>query len=402
MQRLTCTALLCIAHVSAEMPHSMLGTWNAVNHGATHAVIGPSRLLNRFTMAHNPRNGDSFLSGIDYSAGPFGFGQVFRVRGDLMEYCFARVANSPFDVNYTDATKVVFCYKKGKKMQTHRGTGCDGAQITLELKSTGTLEFTFMMSPPVKHAWNEFVRVGGPPPLSFYKVANIHGSCDPENPGPPTAVESPSDASAPQLSSMCAAATNRNKQPVLGAPQEHTASAVGAGGLGWACRQLDGNPLAASKVDIRFQHKQSMLSCWPCTVSYSISAAIPDDQYLSIGFKGMGYRAYNTHETPRPNYFGMSTDAIDEQRTTSVIVLGYVSNSGLGCVREMKAEHYVGTPTDVKGNPHLSDASVERKNGRTIIRFTVEQHAGHDALAINTFFQPRADIHAGHVGHGQL
>merc|ERR1712110_352090 len=54
----------------------------------------------------------------------------------------------------------------------------------------------------------------------------------------------------------------------------------------------------------------------------------------------------------------MSTDVIDEQRTTSVIVLGYVSNSGLGCVREMKAEHYVSTPTDVKGNPHLSDASA--------------------------------------------
>jgi hypothetical protein len=331
-------------------------------------------------MAHNRQTGDFFLSGIDYSAGPFGFGQVFRVRGDLMEYCFARVANSPFDVNYTDASKVVFCYAKGKKMQSHRGTGCDGAQITLELKSTGTLEMTFMMSPPVKHAWNEFVRVGPPPALSFYKVANIHGSCDPENPGPPT--RRLSDAPAPDISSMCPAVAKRSKQSELGAPQ---GSLVDADGNGWACRSLDGSPFANSKVDIRLQHKQSMVSCWPCKVSYSISAKIPEDQYIAIGFKGLGYRAFNTKTTERPNYFGMTTDEIDEQHTTSVIVLGYVSAAG-GCVREMKAENYVGTPTDVKGNPHLSDASVERKNGRTVIRFTVEQHAGKNALAINTFF----------------
>lgn len=301
-----------------------------------------------------------------------------------MEYCFARVANSPFDVNFTDANKVVFCYKKGKRMQTHKAgaTGCDAAQIVLELKSTGTLELTFMMSPPVKHAWNEFVRVGHPPPLSFYKVANIHGSCDSEHPGPPTAVASLSDASAPHISSMCPAVAKRNKQPVLDAPQ---VSLVDADGNGWACRQLDGSPFADSKVNIRLQHKQSMLSCWPCKVSYSISAVILEDQYIAVGFKGLAYRAFNTHEVERPNYFGMSTDEIDEQHTTSVIVLGYVSAAG-GCVREMKAENYVGTPTDVTGNPHLSDASVERKNGRTVIRFTVEQHAGRDALAINTFF----------------
>jgi hypothetical protein len=120
-------------------------------------------------------------------------------------------------------------------------------------------------------------------------------------------------------------------------------------------------------------------------VSYSISARIPADQYIAVGFKGLAYRAFNTKTTERPNYFGMSTDPIDEQRTGSAIVLGYVSSAG-GCVREMKAQGYVGTVADVKGNPHLSDVSVERRNGRTVVRFTVEQHAGRNALAINTFF----------------
>lgn len=120
-----------------------------------------------------------------------------------------------------------------------------------------------------------------------------------------------------------------------------------------------------------------------CNVSYSISAAIPEDQYIAVGFKGLAYRAMIQEE--RPNYFGMSTDEIDEQHTTSVIVLGYVSAAG-GCVREMKAESYVGRPTDVKGNPHLSGASVERTSGLTVVRFTIEQHAGRNAAAITTFF----------------
>jgi len=315
------------------------------------------------------------MSGIDYSFGLIGFGQVFRIRGNLMQYCFAHVATSPFDVNTTTSNKVVFCYKKGHRMRTHKAgaTGCDAAQIVLELKSTGTLELTFMMSPPVKHAWNEFVRVGGPPRLSFYKVADIYGSCDPKHPGPPTALPS----------SMCPAVAKSYKQPVVGAPP---ASMTDADGIGWACRQLDGFQTALlpkEKVDIRFQHKQSMLSCWPCKVSYSISMKVPEDQYIAVGFKGLAYRAMIKEE--RPNYFGMSTDQIDEEHTTGVIVLGYVSSAG-GCIRQMKAKDYVGTPTDVKGNPDLVDASVERRNGRTIIRFTIEQHAGRNALAINTFF----------------
>jgi len=313
------------------------------------------------------------------------FGQVFRIRGNLMQYCFAHLATSPFDVNTTDGNFVRFCYKHGERMRTHKAgaTGCDAAQITLELKSSGTLEFTFMMSPPVKHAWVEFVRTGDPPPLSFYKVSNIYGKCDPENPGPPTVATRPPDVQIPHLSSMCPSVAMRSKQLSLDAPQ---ISVVDADGMGWACRKLDGWQsllLPKEKVDIRLQHKQSMTSCWPCNVSYSVSAAIPEDKYIAVGFKGLAYRALPGEE--RPNYFGMSTDDIDEQHTTSVIVLGYASTTG-GCVREMKAEHYVGAPVDVRGNPHLSDTSVERRNGRTVVRFTIEQHAGRNALAINTFF----------------
>jgi len=81
-----------------------------------------------------------------------------------------------------------------------------------------------------------------------------------------------------------------------------------------------------------------------------------------------------------------TTDEIDEERTGRAMVLGYAGGSAGSCVRQMKSEDYVGEPTDVAGNPDLSNESVERKNGRTIVHFTVEQHVGRNPIEINTFF----------------
>lgn len=155
---------------------------------------------------------------------------------------------------------------------------------------------------------------------------------------------------------------------------------------GAACRQMDDSSrYTAEAVDVRLQYTVPKSSCWPCNVSYSISAAIPEDQYISVGFKGMAYRAYAYGTEERPAYFGMATDDLDDTRTSRVIVLGYAQSAG-GCVREMKAENYVGAPIDVKGNPNLIDESVERLNGRTVVRFTIEQHVGRTTEEIDTFF----------------
>merc|ERR1711970_932898 len=81
----------------------------------------------------------------------------------------------------------------------------------------------------------------------------------------------------------------------------------------------------------------------------------------------------------------MSTDEFDGERTGRAIVLGYAGSSG-SCVREMRAENYVGTPSDVEGNPHLFNESVERVNGKTVIRFTVEQKVGRTKKQIRHFF----------------
>lgn len=341
-------------------------------------------------MSKNDLNGDYWMSGIA--------GQVFRInKQGHMQYCFARLASSPFEVHYPSMTdnKIVFCYQTGERMNSHKAnaTGCDAANIVLEIQD-GILELTFHMSPPIKHAWIQFKRRGAAPPVSYYKVTNLFGSCDPENPPPPTLLESSSHN---QLANMCPIVTKRNELGSTTAPMisnvERTASTQ--------CHQLGtflGGLITKEAVNIRLQYNEPTLRCWPCKISYSVSAEIEEHQYISVGFKGMGYRFYEgmlpskkDKGLPRPNYFGMATDPIDETRTGSVMVTAYATDTDGGCVREMKAENYVGTPKDVTGNPHLFKPSVERKNGRTIVRFAVEQHVGRNPVEINNFLHLEQD-----------
>lgn len=270
-------------------------------------------------------------------------------------------------------------------------TGCDAAKIELEFHDDGNLEFTFYMSPPVKHAWAVYKRVGPGPPAATYIMEG--GSCDPLHPGPPTL-----SAPAPLDASMCPSLNYKKKQLELAMPTaEHSedqedGEALGAG-LGSSCRKLDGGFLSmaakgSDKVDIKLTHSGVGFSCWPCKVTYTLSAKIAEDEYIALGFKGMAYRALGImgHGVDRPCYFGMCTDEIDEKRTGRVMVLGYAGGSAGSCVRQMQSVDYVGEPTDVAGNPDISNESVERKNGRTIVTFTVEQHVGTNPMQINAFF----------------
>jgi hypothetical protein len=151
------------------------------------------------------------------------------------------------------------------------------------------------------------------------------------------------------------------------------------------CRQLDGVNHLLDKTnvpDVRLQYIKPRIRCWPCDVQYSVSAAIAENQYIGVGFKGMGYAIKLNEKAIRPNYFGMSTDPLDEKRTGTAIALGHG-----GCFREMKSENYVGSVTDVAAkDTKLKSTSVERKNGRAIVRFTVSQHVGKNIAQIDDFF----------------
>merc|ERR1719272_163918 len=63
-------------------------------------------------MAKDRLNGDYWMS---YIAG-----QVFRVRDNLMQYCFAHVATSPFVVDTVEDNLIRFCYPTGDRMPTHK------------------------------------------------------------------------------------------------------------------------------------------------------------------------------------------------------------------------------------------------------------------------------------------
>lgn len=155
------------------------------------------------------------------------------------------------------------------------------------------------------------------------------------------------------------------------------------------CRQLDSGSwqggYPSERVDVRLEYTLPSAPCWPCNISYSVSAAIDEEQYVALGFKGMAYRDPSSMAHERPGYFGMATDELDDSRTGRAIVLGY-TGAATSCVREMRAKDYVGAPVDVDGNTSLYDTSVERVNGRTIVRFVVEQHVGRTQLGITAFF----------------
>jgi hypothetical protein len=378
-------AILTGACQGADLPDAFLGTWSPIGR-TVEAILGPVGVPTlTMTKGHG---GDHWISYIP--------GQVFRVRENVMEYCFAHVVSSPFVVDTVEDNLIRFCYKTGDRMATHKvhpngtlATGCDAAKIEMELHDNGNLEFTFWMSPPVRHAWAVYKRVGPGPPVATYIAAG--GTCDPLHPGPPT-LGGPLDAS------MCPVVNHKKKQLELAMSTAERSEVQDDGealeaGFGKSCRKLDGGLLGiqakgADKVDIKLEHSGVGVFCWPCKVSYSVSAKIAEDEYIALGFKGMAYRALGlSHKnTDRPNYFGMGTDEIDEKRTGRTMVLGYAGGSAGSCVRQMKSEDYVGEPTDVEGYPDLFNESVERKNGRTIIHFTVEQHVGRNPLEINSFF----------------
>merc|ERR1712070_375143 len=118
--------------------------------------------------------------------------------------------------------------------------------------------------------------------------------------------------------------------------------------LGLTCRNLDGGALgfgakAADKAHVKLQYKKPSGRCWPCKVSYSVSAKISEDEYLAFGFKGMAYRAVRRPQ--RPCYFGMCIDDVDKERTGNAnMVLAYAGGSAGDCARQMEA------------NPPMSEA----------------------------------------------
>jgi len=369
---------LLVVSQAFPLPDGMLGTWTP--QVAPHAILGPNRFIQHITVAKDDENGDFWFSAID--------GQDFRVSNSTneMQYCFSGGADpdkgseeAPFYTHDASDTKVDFCWR-GKPMTTHKAgcQACDCAKITLELKSNDTMHFTFWMSPPVIHAHTEVKLTGPAPNISFYKSFLGDRICEFQNRTGFMPTEN-SEQPVPRPMQTCPVLSKVKKLK-----KSHLARAESSADGNGTCRQLDGLNFFWDPVnvpDIRLQYKQPLQSCWPCDVQYSVSAAISENQYIALGFKGMGY-AIDLYDTAiRPNYFGMATDALERNRTGTAIAVGHGQ-----CVREMRSDNYVGSVVDVTDDQQLSRTSIEQRNGRTIVRFTVSQHVGRNLPEITDFF----------------
>jgi len=383
-----------------KFPEGMFGAWYPKEKVTPKSILGP--LSFEFLAWHE--GGFSALR--DHETGDVWFtllmGQVFRVRGNQMQYCFGEVLlmeQSPFSVDSTNENNVTFCWRTGLRgMPTHRTgcSGCDCAKILINLVDENTLTFQFWMSPPVLHADIVLTRKGPEPPfmkaiwplMPFpYQQCAFRDHYGPNLPGEPN-LRNKTNNVKPITGGGCArsALSDRIKNnPDIAALLDNASRNVGTNSAGH-CHQLNGlnymlnsvakrlQPSHAMDVsDVKIQYKTPSFPCDPCDVSYSVSAKIEEDEYIGVSFKGQSWEGkypYPPEREERPCYFGMCVDSYDNF-TSDRIALGYTS--GGGCVREMVSKDVIGAPVDVD-HKILSKTSVARVGDRTILRFTVSQH----------------------------
>jgi len=317
-------------------------------------------------------------------------GQMWRTTGHQTQYCFGEqilFEQSPFQVQEVTETSVNFCWRDGDRgMPTHTQgcKGCDCARILLNLTDPDTLAFTFWMSPPVIHADFVFTRSGPAPPfwaaiestmMLPYQQCQIRDHYGPNIPFEPNLHHRR------RVGGGCGGGASRivetmMKDDDMSFPNA-TEETMGQ------CHQLNGDNLAIDKLsqwtdkamnvsDVRIQFEPPRGLCEPCDVSYSVSAVLAEDEYIGIGFKGQSWEGRDPYppEISRPCYFGMCVDSYDNF-TSDRLAIGYTANGG--CVREMTSDKIIGTPSDVDYKI-LKKTSIQRSNGRAILRFTVSQH----------------------------
>ncbi len=381
-----------------KFPEGMFGVWMPKKGVTPKSTLGPLAYqllgfhLGGFSALRDKRTGDVFFTLL--------MGQIFRVSGNQMQYCFGAgvlLEQSPFSVHETNENDVTFCWRTGLRgMPTHKTgcSGCDCAKIFINLTDSNTLTFQFWMSPPVIHADFILTRSGKEPSfekailttmLFPYQQCKFVDHYGPNLPGEPDLRNKTDSRRFKKLPGGCgqspnlAAMKNTDLALIVAKTADYVESNKGQ------CHQLNGiNHLLNSVAlpgqktnvpDVKLQFVPPSGDCDPCDVSYSVSANIKEDEYIALGFKGQSWEhefPYPPDKISRPCYFGMCVDSYDNF-TTDRIALGYASSSLGGCVREMTMKNIIGAPTDADYKI-MSKTSVQRAGDRTILRFTVSQH----------------------------
>jgi hypothetical protein len=271
-----------------------------------------------------------------------------------MQYCFGGALadvvpsgtleeQSPFSVHAMDDKSATFCWRDGLRgMPTHAVgcSGCDCAKITLTLTATDTMEFVFYQSPPVVHAHVWLKRSAPAPDMTAiastmtdpYKQCtfkdhwgnNTAPSPNLKTTAAPGVLQSPAVRPGRGCAAGVAARHMLDKH-VAGLVADQ-AQALAADPHAGQCHQLNGinaylqkltplHHLTDTVPDVKIQFKAPTKPCSPCDVTYSVSAAIDEGQYIGVGFKGESWEGQMFDGafcpgncTARPCYFGESRD----------------------------------------------------------------------------------------------
>merc|ERR1711971_115662 len=288
-----------------------------------------------------------------------------------MQYCFeynlpAQYADeAPFVVSEMRGDEMTICWR-GPRLPTHKEncSGCSCASWTLRVNGD-EMTSVFQMSPPAVHMQMNLKRIGQA--LDAESVRDGWDCQFDDHTGHPntTLIADPGT--------------------VVSTRAHGTLSLAKVASLPLVTKQCIKLNQA---YDVQLRYEARATPCWPCDVKFELStpAASMTGRYLAIGFKGMNaaytekddYKIMSGGLGEKPDYWGMSSDAVSRNQTDLAgrILLGYVSEEGFACARHMEARDFVGAPTDVPNDGFVRNLAMEHIRGRTTISFTASIHAG--------------------------
>lgn len=351
--------------------------------------------------------------------------QLFRIQGTNMQYCFANGTDTaPFMVNNVTDHSVQFCWRGDRlPSQAANCSTCDCADWSLTLNDDGSLSSKFQMSPPALHMDLILERVGefvpeaallvdgwpcefenhtGAPTTETLATGNAIPASKMIHPAPKCSFSSvtkktkgcpfsskgknmPMGSKCPFSSSRKGDSAHIDSQPSVGreADEPPKERPMEEGPYGSRNRSYSDCLILNSLYDVRFEYTAAEMPCTPCDVTWKFSMLTPgtsETEYIALGFKGE-YEAYREDiGGDDPDYWGMSTSDAFSTQLSDRIILGYISENRTRCVRQMKADAYVGSIVDVEADGFIRDARVTKIGRRVILRFTTSYDAGVPSL----------------------
>lgn len=378
-------SFLCV-HLTAQLPTGMPGVWAGdIVASPTGSTYIPGGMPDFLVVSNVDAQGNLFMRH-NYE------GQLMRVQGAFMQYCFNYDHpkahffgddEAPFVVvPSSDEQELKLCWR-GRRLPSHKAncTGCSCAQWTLRVNGDH-MQSTFLQSPPAVHL-NISLKRTGPPPHP--EVVRAGWDCQFHN-----HTGDPNYTQAQTIHARRSPRTGVRDQPLLRTQTVPVEGLDDVSGEVSNCLYL-GNPYMVHQHGIKFEYVAAKTPCMPCDVRFTVSMNMPAadavSSYFAIGFKERyaAYYDWDRQVYDVSEYWGMSSGDANVADLTGRILVGYISSSGASCIRQMRANAYVGSVVDVEDDGMIRDATFSVVDGRAGIKFTASIHAGKDSKDLSWY-----------------